>query len=56
MIRWQIAYEDAKAKNQAPVIPMGRRGQYNLARYNALQRRRHGFVMSNLFRDPGDKG
>ena len=52
MIRWQDAYLAAKEAETAPMVPMGRRGMYNLARYNAQKNRRSG----NLFKDPGDKG
>jgi len=48
MIRWQIAYEDAKAADTPQPIPMGRRGRCHMARQNRLRNRRWG----NLFRDP----
>jgi hypothetical protein len=56
MIRGQDALLKAKQASHAPMVPMGRRGRYNLRRYEAMQRRRHGLIMGNLFRDPGDKG
>ena len=48
MIWWQIACDDAKAADSAPLIPMGARGRYNLARYNRWKNRRN----RNLSRDP----
>lgn len=48
VIRWQDAYLKAKEEDSAPMIPIGGRGRYNLARYNALQERK----MRNLFKDP----
>lgn len=56
MIFWNKAYEDAKAKDTAPMIPMGNRGRYNLMRYNEWEKRKNGMWMRNLFKDPGEKG
>ncbi|HEY6351994.1 MAG TPA: hypothetical protein VI636_21575 [Candidatus Angelobacter sp.] len=49
MIRWQDAYLKAKAADDAPAVPMGRRAATKQRIRNALKNRRHG----NLFRDPG---
>src|SRR5215470_2078408 len=51
MIRWQDAYQKAKAADESPTIPMGRRGQRNLARHNSRKNRRS----TNLFHDPGER-
>jgi len=51
MIRWQDAYQKAKAADESPIIPIGRRGQRNLARYNKSRNKR----FDGRFRDPGDR-
>jgi hypothetical protein len=56
MIRWQDAFLKSKEAEQAPMVPIGRRGRLHLARYQAAQRRRSGMGMRNLFRDPGETG
>jgi transposase-like protein len=56
MIRGVDALLKAEQAEEAPMIAMGRRGQYNLMRYKLWDRQRKGLALRNLFRDPSEKG